>query len=190
VDADGTADQRGELRLALGWACALARHPDHHAGGMCMAVSIDSGNRGRRKSVNEDLLLVPYIDLLTCMIAFLLITAVWTQLARLEVQQKGQGESSTGDAPQTKIAVVVHQDGFAVVVNQEQHPLPQQRGDFDYGALATELTRLKASYPDKTDLQVLSEDPIKFDTLIKTMDAAMASGFPDISLLDTASSAP
>jgi biopolymer transport protein ExbD len=154
-----------------------------------MAVSIDSEGRGRRKSVSAELLLVPYIDLLTCMIAFLLITAVWTQLARLKVEQKGQGESSTGDPPQTKIAVLVHQDGFAILVNQQQHPLPHQRGDFDYDALTTELKRLKESFPDKTDLQVLSEDPIKFDTLIKTMDAAMASGFPDISLLDTANAA-
>ena len=154
-----------------------------------MSVSIEGGGRKGRKEVNAELVLVPYIDLLTCMIAFLLITAVWTQLARLKVEQKGQGESSTGDPPQTRIAVLVHQDGFAIVVNQEQHSLPQQRGDFDYDALTTDLKRLKESFPDKTDLQVLSEDPIKFDTLIRTMDAAMASGFPDISLLDTANAA-
>jgi len=151
-----------------------------------MAVSIDSGGKGRRKDVNADLLLVPYIDLLTCMIALLLITAVWTQLARLEVRQRGQGGGESGDSPQTKIAVVVHQDGFAVVVDQEQHPVPQRAGDFDYDALAAELKRLKGLYPDKTDLQVSSADAIKFDTLIKTMDAAMASGFPDLSLLDAA----
>ena len=154
-----------------------------------MAVSLDSGGKGPRKDVNADLLLVPYIDLLTCMVAFLLITAVWTQLARLEVQQKGQGESGS-EAPQlTKIAVVVHQDGFAVVVDQDQRPLPQRAGEFDYGALTTDLKRLKALYPDKTDVQVSSADAIKFDTLIKTMDAAMAAGFPDLSLLDATSSA-
>jgi biopolymer transport protein TolR len=155
-----------------------------------MGVSIDSG-KGRRKDVNGELLLVPYIDLLTCMIAFLLITAVWTQIARLEVQQKGQGESETGDPPQTKIAVLVHRDGFALVVNQEQRPLPQKRpGDFDYQTLQSELKRLKQSYPDKTDVQVLSEDAIEFATLVKTMDAALESGFPSISLLDAATSAP
>ena len=94
-----------------------------------MGVSIDSGGGGRRKDVNAELLLVPYIDLLTCMIAFLLITAVWTQLARLEVQQKGQGESSGGESPQTKIAVMVHASGFAVVVDQDQRPLPEVQGD-------------------------------------------------------------
>jgi biopolymer transport protein TolR len=154
-----------------------------------MAVSIESGGKGSRKDVNAELLLVPYIDLLTCMIAFLLITAVWTQMARLEVRQRGQGDAESGDPPETKIGVVVHQDGFSVVVDQEQHPVPQRAGDFDYGALATELKRLKSLYPDKTDLQVSSADAIKFDTLVKTMDAAMASGFPALSLLDAAGAA-
>src|SRR5262249_44161187 len=118
---------------------------------------------------------------------FLLITAVWTQLARLEVQQKGQGESTGGEPPQTKIAVLVHATGFAVVVDQDQQPLPQARGDYDYAALTKELKRLKEGHPDKTDVQVLSEDTIKFDILVKTMDAAMAAGFPDLSLLDSGS---
>jgi len=117
-----------------------------------MGFSVEGGGRGRRKDVNAELNLVPYIDLLTCMVAFLLITAVWTQLARLEVQQKGQGESSGAEPPPTKIAVLVHKDGFAVVVGQnqqqDQQPIPQARGDYDYATLAKELKRLS----DKTDL--------------------------------------
>jgi biopolymer transport protein TolR len=153
-----------------------------------MGFSIDGGGRGRRKDVNAELLLVPYIDLLTCMVAFLLITAVWTQLARLEVQQKGQGESSGAEPPHAKVAIVVSNDGFAVVVDQDQQPIPQAHGDYDYVALTKELKKLKESHPDKTDLQVLSEDSIKFEILVKTMDAAMTSGFPDLSLLDAGSS--
>jgi biopolymer transport protein ExbD len=154
-----------------------------------MSISIEGGGRKGRKDVNAELLLVPYIDLLTCMVAFLLITAVWTQLARLEVRQKGQGETSTGDPPDTKIAVLVHQDGFSVMVNQDQRPLPRKNGELDYAALTDELKRLKKSFPDKIDVQVLSADAINFDSLIKTMDAAMTSGFPDISLLDAAGGA-
>jgi biopolymer transport protein ExbD len=149
-----------------------------------MAVSVDSGGRGRRKSVSADLLLVPYIDLLTCMIAFLLITAVWTQIARLEVQQKGQGQSGDGADPSIRIAVVVHPDGFSVVVDKDQHPIPQRAGAFDYAALAAELRRQKGAHPDKSDLQIVSADAIRFEVLIATMDAAMEAGFPSLSLLD------
>ena len=142
------------------------------------------GGGGKRKNLDSEINMIPMIDLLMVTISFLLITAVWTQMARLEVQQKGQGESSGAEPPQTKIAVLVHADGFAVVVDQDQQPLPATRGDHDYGALTMELKRLKGSHPDKADVQVLSEDAIKFDVLVKTMDAAMAAGFPDLSLLD------
>jgi len=154
-----------------------------------MAVSIEGGGRPRRKDVNGDLLLVPYIDLLTCMVAFLLITAIWTQVARLEVAQKGQGQEGIADKPQAALAVVVHPDGFSVVIDREQRPLGRRGGDYDFGALGAELARVKRAHPDKTDVQILSEDEIQFDTLVKTMDAAMSSGFPDVSLLDAARAA-
>ena len=40
-----------------------------------MGVSVESGGKSGKKPLNADLNLVPYIDLLTCMVAFLLITA-------------------------------------------------------------------------------------------------------------------
>lgn len=39
-----------------------------------MAVVIDGGGGDRKKPLHAELNLVPYIDLLTCMVAFLLIT--------------------------------------------------------------------------------------------------------------------
>ena len=50
--------------------------------------------------------------------------------------------------------------------------------------LGTELKKFKDTHPDKSDVQVASEDTIKFETLVKTMDIALTSRFPDISLID------
>ena len=73
-----------------------------------MAVSIDGGGGNRKKPLNAELNLVPYIDLLTCMVAFLLITAVWTQLARLKVDQRGEGTIEGGALNDPfRVAVVV-----------------------------------------------------------------------------------
>ena len=148
-----------------------------------MAVSIDGGGGDRKKPLDADLNLVPYIDLLTCMVAFLLITAVWTQLARLKVDQRGSGPGE-GDPPPDKIAVVVHDDGFNVIVGNDQKPLPKKAGTFDYAALAGELAAVKRTHPDRTDAQVLPADGIAFESLVQTMDATMSAGFPDLSLLD------
>jgi len=153
-----------------------------------MAVSIDGGGGDRKKPLNADLNLVPYIDLLTCMVAFLLITAVWTQLARLRVGQKGPGTGEVADVVPDKIAVVVHDDGFNVIVGNDQKPLPRKAGELDYAALSVEMAAVKKTHPDRTDVQVISADGIVFDSLVRTMDAAMTAGFPDLSLLDAAGS--
>ena len=150
-----------------------------------MAVSIDGGGGDRKKPLNAELNLVPYIDLLTCMVAFLLITAVWTQLARLKVDQHGQGPIDTLDAPdKTKIAVVVHDDGFNLIVGSDQKPLPRKAGALDYATLAVELAAVKRAHPDRTDAQVISADNVAFDSIVRTMDATMSAGFADLALLD------
>ncbi len=152
-----------------------------------MSVSVDTGGKSGKKPLNAELNLVPYIDLLTCMVAFLLITAVWTQLARLQAQQKGQGAVGEETPPekQTKVVVVVNQEGFNLVVDQDQTPLPKKGEAYDFERLSTELKKVKDAHPDKNDLQVACEDQVKFDTIIQTMDTVLTSRFPDVSLIDT-----
>src|SRR5262252_4231193 len=151
-----------------------------------MGVAVETGGKAGKKSVNADLNLVPYIDLLTCMVAFLLITAVWSQLARLNVHQKGQGQAGEDTPPEKvfKLVVVVNSEGFNLVADQDQQPIPKRGDQYDFEKLATELKHFKDAHPDKSDLQVASEDTIKFETLVKTMDTALTARFPDISLID------
>jgi len=150
-----------------------------------MGVSVETGNKGGKKPLNADLNLVPYIDLLTCMVAFL-ITAVWSQLARLSVQQKGQGQAGEDTPPEKvfKLVIVVNSEGYNLVADQDQQPIPKKGEQYDVEKLGTELKKLKDSHPDKTDVQIASEDAIKFETLVKTMDTAMTARFPDVSLID------
>jgi biopolymer transport protein TolR len=152
-----------------------------------MGAAINTGGGSGKKPLNAELNLVPYIDLLTCMVAFLLITAVWTQLARLQASQKGQGQAGEDTPPeqQVNIVVVVNQDGYNLVVSQEQTPIPKKGDAYDIEKLAAELKKVKDAHPDKNDVKVASEDQIKFETLIHTMDTVLSARFPDISLVDT-----
>ena len=152
-----------------------------------MGVSVDTGGKGGKKSVNADLNLVPYIDLLTCMVAFLLITAVWSQLARLEAHQKGQGQAGEETPPEKvfKLVVLVNDSGFNLVADQDQQTIPKKGDSYDYEKLGDELKKIKDTHADKTDIQVASDDAVKFETLVKTMDTALSSRFPDISLIDS-----
>jgi biopolymer transport protein TolR len=155
---------------------------------MRMAVSMEGIKKSGRKALDADLNLVPYIDLLTCMVAFLLITSIWTQLARLEVAQKGQGQAEAADdKDHLRVAVLVSADGFNLIVKDDQKPILKPGGALDYARLTDELEAVKKAHPDANDAQILSEDGVVFDTLVKTMDAAMSAGFPELSLLDAAS---
>ncbi len=56
------------------------------------AVSIpESGGRRSRRALDATLNVVPAIDLLACCISFLLFTAVWPQVSRLQVAPIGNG---------------------------------------------------------------------------------------------------
>jgi biopolymer transport protein ExbD len=152
-----------------------------------MGVSIQGGGGKGKKPLNAELNLVPYIDLLTCMVAFLLITAVWTQLARLQAQQKGQGQAGEETPPeqQVNIVVVVTKEQFNLVVGQDQIPIPKKGEVYDYEKLGQELKKVKDAHPDKNDVKVAAEDEIKFETIVGTMDMVLTQRFPDISLVDT-----
>ena len=55
------------------------------AGGM----DLGQGGKGGKKPLDTAINLVPFIDLMAVTISFLIMTAVWTQIGRLQVAQAG-----------------------------------------------------------------------------------------------------
>jgi biopolymer transport protein ExbD len=61
-------------------------------GGIPMAgVDIDVGTRARRRSLDSDVNMIPMIDLMMVTICFLLITAAWSHMARLDADAQVPG---------------------------------------------------------------------------------------------------
>src|SRR5262245_14336212 len=75
-------------------------------------ISIAEHKSGRR-AVTHDLPLVPFIDFMVCLIAFLIVTAVWTQLSRLEATGQAPGlEPGPTAEPGKELHVVASAQGF------------------------------------------------------------------------------
>jgi len=74
-----------------------------------MSVSVTSGGSGsrggRKRSLDAELNLVPFIDLLSMCICFLLITAVWIEIGSLQVKQSDGTDGAQMSAKDTEIAV-------------------------------------------------------------------------------------
>jgi len=64
-------------------------------------VSVASG-RGGRRPLDMELNMVPMIDLMMVTIAFLLLNAVWTHMARLDASTRAPGGTEPATAPEEK----------------------------------------------------------------------------------------
>lgn len=152
------------------------------------AAPVPSG-KGGKKALDASLNLVPFIDLLCCCISFLLITAVWTQLARMDVSQKGPSSAGAVDEkpPENvlKLTLLINKDGYTFSKSTgESTDIPKKGEDYDYIRLADVLKDAKAANPDKRDIQVKSDDEVIYDNVIHTIDVVLANKFPDVSLSD------
>jgi len=65
-------------------------------------IDVGGGGGGKRKSVDSEINMIPMIDLLMVTISFLLITAVWTHMARINADAQVPGPPRP-DVEQEKI---------------------------------------------------------------------------------------
>jgi len=156
--------------------------------------------RSSRDNVHTaELNITAFMNLMVILVPFLLITAVFSRLAILELNLPG---SSTEAAdPQEKIfqLEVIVRSGQIEVGDRNIGALgiyPNTGGDYDYESLSAKLSEIKESYPDKTDASILLESDIPYDTLVQVMDRVRVQEkvedervrrydlFPDISIGD------
>jgi biopolymer transport protein ExbD len=85
-------------------------------------IDIGGGGGGKRKSIDSEINMIPMIDLLMVTISFLLITAVWTQMSRInaDAQVPGRPDVPTPvTAPEKQMHVMMQSpDKFVLVWKQ------------------------------------------------------------------------
>ena len=151
---------------------------------------------GNGKSHNVELNIVPFIDLMSCLTAFLLVTAVWVNTAQLEVQPAGKardGERCPDDDCGTKLSLLVDQDEIWIGVsriNEFERIARRADGSYDFAELEQRLRAHKGSalFRDTTAIEVAAagspETPVRYQTLISAMDIAVKAGFKDVGITD------
>jgi biopolymer transport protein TolR len=149
-------------------------------------AQIDDGGKGRGTSV--DVNIVPFIDLMSVLVIFLLITAVWSQVSMIQIGSSIYGKKSSDDKvePPPRPEVVFRLDikpfGHRVVVGTQEIQIPKIGSDYDLTKLMVELKKVKEIYPEKVDCVVTMSDELPYVNLINGMDALLQSGFPQISI--------
>lgn len=152
-----------------------------------MAHIESGGATGRKKNI--ELNLVPVIDLMSVLITFLLITAVWTQVSMIQIGSSLYGkkmDTQPSATPPPNADVVLKVDvkeaGYILTVGKQVISLPMVGEQFDDAGLIAQLQRVKQLYPEKVDAIVSVADAIPYEHLIKAMDNLLLSGFSAISV--------
>ena len=149
-----------------------------------------NGNGGRK--ANVELNLVPFIDLMSVCIIFLLITAVWTQISMIQlgssIYSKKTSEEPIQPPPFSEVIlrVDVLPEGFRVLLGKELAVIPKKPdGAYDKDSLIAQLERAKEKYPEKMDGVASVRDNVYYKHLISAMDALLIAGFPQVSITTT-----
>ncbi len=149
------------------------------------------------KSVQTDLGVTPFMNLMAVLIPFLLSVAVFTRLAVLEIYLPPPTDEPPPSPQELKekltLTVTITERGL-IVANGTQilsFIAPGEKGP-DLESLSRVLQELKNRYPLEENAIVLSKAQIPYGTLVSVMDATRASVksdaarkrtlFPNISL--------
>jgi biopolymer transport protein ExbD len=160
-----------------------------------MAGIDTGGGHGGKRATNHEIPLIPFIDFLLCLVAFLLVTAVWSQMARINADARVPGPPKDEPPEEQKKEKQLHvemrgerkfqlvwKEGNTVVntIDIERKAVPVgEKGDITFPDLAKKIAdewntngSHRAGSDKKFDQAVLHTDnSTPFSDVIAVIDA-------------------
>jgi biopolymer transport protein TolR len=159
------------------------------AGGM----DLGNGGKGGKKPLDMAVNLVPFIDLMAVTISFLIMTAVWTQIGRLQVSQAGGPSTEETPPEQTKtvqLTLAVTPEQLVLSADQAAFdPIPIVRGDngkIDLTKLTERFKEIKEKFPDQSAITLQTDDKVRYDVLVRIIDECLGNQLPQVSVMAAA----
>lgn len=156
-----------------------------------MAGGMDTGQGGKgKKSLDVAINLTAFIDLMAVTISFLIMTAVWTQIGRLQVSQAGgpsMDEQQEEEKTKTvQLSLMITPTELRLTADQSAFdPIPltkDAKGKTDLSKLVARFKELKAQLPDQTAITLQPEDKVRYEDLVRIIDECIGSGLPQVSV--------
>lgn len=127
-----------------------------------------------RRREQQELDITAFLNLMVILVPFLLITAVFSRLAILELDVPAAAGGEPPAEPTLQLEVVVRAETIEIGARDGGlfTTLPRdETAGHDYAALTSWLARVKAEDPEQTRATVLLEPDIAYDVLVQVMDA-------------------
>jgi biopolymer transport protein ExbD len=159
-----------------------------------------SGHRENLAEVGQEINLIPYLDMMTMLVMFMLVTITsflsFTVL-NASIPQLAPDAGQAAQQMKTEqllLMVRVTKTGYLVDPNvQGGGAIPRQEilkkeKEFDFTVLKEFAANLKARFPGESRVLIISEPAVVYDDIIRTMDALREKQpgsedlFPDVTL--------
>ncbi len=142
-----------------------------------MGVSVDSGGRkGGRRSVDAELNLIPFIDLLSTCILFLLMTAVWVQVSKMSALSQPSGEALITHSEVSAINKAKEERDFDILVRPGGIEIKDEKkslGQFDFAQFEAKIEELNsklAAGAETPKVSLRAADDVVYEDVIVVLD--------------------
>lgn len=142
----------------------------------------------KKKSLDFEVNLIPFIDLLSTCICFLLLTAVWINVASMNVKQAVGGQAADSGAKKPTVWVAMSPSGDLTLDVKDAHvpaklekfSIPGQQGKPNLELLANAVAQLKAAEPALNTALIQPTAASIYEDIIGLMDGFKKSGVTDL----------
>jgi biopolymer transport protein TolR len=150
-----------------------------------------SNPHGSKKAMDFELDLLPVISMMSVCICFLLLTAVWTNIGALEINQGLGQESTRSEAEQkTPSLWISARDGGEVTVQMMDSPAtPKALLKKSFGldasgmtALLNHANELKRYEPSLKTALIMAEPKVNYGSVVRLMDRLKGINIAEIGI--------
>ncbi len=137
---------------------------------------------------NVELNLVPFIDLLSTLVLFLLVTAVWLQISAIPAGVNSDGKkASSSQSEEKNLDVHVEEKGYRLTWPpglQGKYPawIPMGSAKEGTNRLGDLIQKLVASKTLPAQVSVSASDGAVYSSVIEAIDAIKTNGAPGVAL--------
>jgi biopolymer transport protein ExbD len=133
--------------------------------------------RHDRRREAEELDITAFMNLMVVLTPFLLITAVFSRLAILELNLPGAQSEVPSEQPTFQLEITVRESGIEIgdrTVGMLSR-IEKTGDDYHLDELSKFLARIKQQFPDKAEATLLLEPEVSYQTLVAVMDRVRVS---------------
>lgn len=142
-----------------------------------------------KKELNTEINVLPILNVMSIMICFLLLTAVWVQLGSLDVKQAIGDNSTSGSKNPPSLWATINADNSVEIslrdIEQKmelEYMVRASRAGIDWTTLESRLQSLKQQIPELKTAIIRPEGKSNYGDVIRMMDQMKRTEITDVGL--------